>query len=242
MPRAKQAQDAASSSSKNNKASRTAAARSATAQAKHASDDATIAAVPWPAISRKALVAEVLLEDQLMVFAHFLLPTECRALLSMAGQLPMAATPPPKRDEAYRDNWRFSIDDPAFADRLWRAGLDAACARLEGGQHRCAVGLNSNIRLYRYDPQQRFGQHYDDSVRDKHGHQSEWTLLVYLNGDGDGDTVFYGPGKRQVTAVAPVAGMALLHRHGARCLRHEALEVKEGCKWVLRSDVMFAAR
>ncbi|RKP23522.1 hypothetical protein SYNPS1DRAFT_18462 [Syncephalis pseudoplumigaleata] len=202
-----------------------------------------------------------------MVFAHFLLPTECRALLSMAGQLPMAVTPPPKRDEAYRDNWRFSIDDPAFADRLWRAGLDVACARLEGGQHRCAVGLNSNIRLYRYDPQQRFGQHYDDSVRDKHGHQSEWTLLVYLNGDGDGDvtgdalasykeqaiwsalpllrgghTVFYGPAKRQVTSVAPVAGMALLHRHGARCLRHEALEVKEGCKWVLRSDVMFAAR
>ncbi|KAI8056061.1 hypothetical protein BDF22DRAFT_599728, partial [Syncephalis plumigaleata] len=201
------------------------------------------------------LESNVLLADQIIVFANFLSPTECHALLNMAHQLPMTITPPPKRDEAYRDNWRFSVDDPTFADRLWRAGLDVACTQLEGGLHRQAVGLNSNIRLYRYDSTQRFGQHYDDSIRDKQGNQSEWTLLIYLNGDGDGEelaiwsalpslrggqTVFYGPGRRQVTSIAPVAGMALLHRHGARCLLHEALEVKEGCKWVLRSDIMFA--
>lgn len=39
--------------------------------------------------------------------------------------------------------------------------------------------------------------------------------------------------------MAPVAGMALLHRHGEECLEHEGAAVTEGLKYVLRSDVCF---
>ncbi|CAI5492885.1 unnamed protein product [Closterium sp. Naga37s-1] len=39
--------------------------------------------------------------------------------------------------------------------------------------------------------------------------------------------------------VSPEVGMVLLHRHGARCLLHEAMEVKAGIKYVLHSDVVF---
>ena len=52
---------------------------------------------------------------------------------------------------------------------------------------RAAHSLNSNIRLYKYTPSQRFNPHYDDSVRDaKTGAVSEWTLLIYLTGVEDG--------------------------------------------------------
>lgn len=93
---------------------------------------------------------------------------------------------------------------------------------------------------------QHFGAHYDDSVKDIHtGAKSEWTLLIYLTGVEDGvkggETVFYiEKGKLRETIVAPLTrGTALLHRHGSECLLHEGTLVREGTKYVLRSDLMF---
>lgn len=40
--------------------------------------------------------------------------------------------------------------------------------------------------------------------------------------------------------MVPKPGLALLHLHGEDCLEHEAAEVKQGIKYVLRSDVIFA--
>jgi hypothetical protein len=37
--------------------------------------------------------------------------------------------------------------------------------------------------------------------------------------------------------VSLETGMALLHKHGNDCLLHEAREVTEGEKWVIRSDL-----
>ena len=42
-----------------------------------------------------------------------------------------------------------------------------------------------------------------------------------------------------VASVRPQAGLALLHRHGDDCLLHEALAVRSGMNYVLRSDVVF---
>ena len=52
---------------------------------------------------------------------------------------------------------------------------------------RPAHSLNSNIRLYKYTQDQRFGPHYDDAAQDTEtGAKSEWTLLIYLSGLEDG--------------------------------------------------------
>ena len=127
------------------------------------------------------------------------------------------------------------------------------------------------LRIYKYEPKQVFGAHYDQSMM-VGGHCTEYTLLVYLSGElQGGETVFYGnrgtlpspmactvfpnPGAPAstrprlrlgssagavVAAVEPQAGMALLHRHGAACLLHEARPVVKGVKYVLRSDVVFS--
>jgi hypothetical protein len=64
-----------------------------------------------------------------------------------------------------------------------------------------------------------------------------------------GETVFYNTpirSQKRVTqehsvaaSVSPVAGLALIHRHGSECLLHEAREVTAGAKYVLRSDLVF---
>ncbi|OXV05285.1 hypothetical protein Egran_06947, partial [Elaphomyces granulatus] len=78
--------------------------------------------------------------------------------------------------------------------------------------------------------------------------RTTWTLLIYLTATEGGETVFYQdslttPTERSsktAIAVAPEVGMALLHRHGERCLLHEGKEVRKGEKWVIRSDLIVA--
>jgi hypothetical protein len=96
------------------------------------------------------------------------------------------------------------------------------------------------LRIYKYEPKQVFGAHYDQSMM-VGSHCTEYTLLVYLTGElQGGETVFYSQRGAVVAAVEPQAGMALLHRHGAACLLHEARPVVKGVKYVLRSDVIFS--
>jgi hypothetical protein len=113
------------------------------------------------------------------------------------------------------------------------------------------LGLNPNIRIYRYSEGQFFDQHYDDSntfMFPKEDGSSvpaktTWTLLLYLTTCGGGETVFYpDPPSRKAAPPPPVeaspeVGLALLHRHGKECMVHEGREVTQGEKWVIRSDL-----
>ncbi len=55
-----------------------------------------------------------------------------------------------------------------------------------------------------------------------------------------GETVFYGHTGKRVASIEPRPGLAMLHLHGEdRCLEHEALAVKKGTKYVLRTDIVF---
>ena len=155
----------------------------------------------------------------------------------------------PAYGEAFRDNERLQVQDERLAETLWRAtGLCHVCASLadEIGE---PVGLNPNLRFYRYDRGQRFGKHIDESNDLGGGRYTQFTLLIYLSPCGGGQTIFYGGGggggrrgSRQLAAVSPAPGLALLHRHGACCLEHEGAAVTAGCKYVLRSDVVFQER
>lgn len=143
--------------------------------------------------------------------------------------------------EAFRDNDRIGFQDAALAQQLWTGtGLEDVLDGVRLGGRR-AVGLNPNIRVYRYAKGQRFGRHVDESclVESPRG-ETQYTLLVYLSGVVGGETVFYDDRGRRVAAVAPAPGLALLHRHGDYCLEHEGAAVRDGTKYVLRSDVVYA--
>lgn len=143
---------------------------------------------------------------------------------------------------AHRDNGRLAIESADVAAALFERLRPLAPAQLPGGKR--PVGCNPNIRLYKYEPGQRFGRHVDQAVRLPDGSETEFTLLVYLNDEGleGGETMFYeGHGARAPTAarIAPRAGTCLLHAHGERCLTHEGAAVTRGVKYLLRSDLAY---
>ncbi|KAF7322875.1 Fe2OG dioxygenase domain-containing protein [Mycena chlorophos] len=206
----------------------------------------------FPEINPKSddeVASSVLLDNQILLIDNILSPAECKAFVKHIDALPLELTPPKKKGEAERHNFRISISSKEFAQKLFAilAPHLPLFAPTKGskGPPRAAHSCNSNIRLYKYTSSQYFGPHYDDDCRDAlTGVKSEWTLLIYLTGYEDGveggETLFYHNSKSRDPLKAPLTrGTALLHRHGRECLLHEGSPVLKGVKYVLRSDIMF---
>lgn len=209
-----------------------------------------------PLIPTTDLTLTTLLSNQILLIPNFLTTTLCKTYTTFLSTLPLTTTPgKPKRGEAVRVNDRYQIHDPTFAHTLWtQTSLKELVTSFAddpsifwGGE---MLGLNPNIRVYRYRPGQFFDKHYDDSNKLMFGDQpsvaakTTWTLLIYLSTCEGGETVFYPEVQRKGAPVPePVVaevepGLALLHRHGDECLLREGREVKGGEKWVLRSDLV----
>lgn len=134
----------------------------------------------------------------------------------------------PRVDQDVRNNARVIQDDPEMAGDLW-GRLAQHIPKMWAGRQ--ALGLNERFRFYRYKPGQRFTWHVDGAYQRESGDISCLTLLIYLNeGYGGGATQFHN------LAVAGRTGMALVFEH---ILPHQGAELREGVKYVLRSDVMY---
>ncbi|KAG8638446.1 uncharacterized protein LOC110630950 isoform X2 [Manihot esculenta] len=216
----------------------------------------------WPLIKpKKNLQINRLKDTDLFTVQSFLTSAESKSFIKAAesvGFLHQGSLGPTK-GEAYRDNDRISVNDPVLANIVWESGLNKLFSDIKI-RGKVAVGLNPNIRFYRYKAGQRFGRHIDESVDLGDGKRTHYTLLIYLSGDSKartkhdpndskdssleplvgGETVFYGSRNGVVAEVAPTEGMALLHIHGDKCMLHEARNVTKGVKYVFRSDVVFA--
>jgi prolyl 4-hydroxylase len=131
-----------------------------------------------------------------------------------------------------RNNKRVMFDDVGLAASLFARIGGAIPARMCG---RRAVGVNERFRCYRYEPGQRFAPHYDGAYRRSPTERSELTLMVYLNDGFTGGTTAFLDFD---VAATPRIGTALMFQHQ---LLHEGCVVQAGRKYVLRSDVMYAA-
>ena len=211
----------------------------------------------WPPLAPLVpaidLSLETVLDDQILVIRNLFTSNLCKNHIAYLSTLSFTTTSgKPKKGEAIRVNDRFQVEDPSFATLLWERTALRELVSQNGTEKWSGevLGLNPNIRVYRYRPGHCFHQHYDESNRicfgpDKVQAITTWTLLIYLSTCGGGETVFYpeGSGGKGVKAPDPVSvepetGLALLHRHGEHCLLHEGKEVTSGEKWVLRSDLV----
>ncbi|KAJ6676186.1 2-OXOGLUTARATE (2OG) AND FE(II)-DEPENDENT OXYGENASE SUPERFAMILY PROTEIN [Salix viminalis] len=216
----------------------------------------------WPLIKpKKNLRITPLKDTDLFTVQDFFSSAESKAFVKVAESIGFAhqGSLGPAHGEAYRDNDRISVNDPVLANAIWESGLNKLFSDIKI-RGKVAVGLNPNIRFYRYKVGQRFGRHIDESVHLGDGKRTHYTLLIYLSGAAKaktktvpnsqkdssseplvgGETVFYGSRNSVVADVAPVEGMALLHIHGDKCMLHEARNVTKGVKYIFRSDVCFA--
>ena len=221
--------------------------------------------IEWPEISTKRQPAEQVHVQQLankdgslFIIPSCLTENECRSLVRAvedAGGFDWQGSRGPSKGEAVRDCGRVSrrgAAEEALVAGLWKRLSPAISSGLPPRDAERAVGLNPYVRIYAYAPGQRFARHYDDSeVIDRGKTSTGYTLLIYLSSlrgsRPGGETKFYSDGGRLVASVAPVAGTALLHRHGDSCMLHEGAKVEsappgsggDNVKFVLRSDVVF---
>lgn len=192
-----------------------------------------------PGIERPCVQDEMLDLSSPLAFAiaEVMSVAECAAIIAKIEQLgpeaaPITTTAGFVMRPELRNNTRVMFDDAALAAELFARIGGALPARLFG---RGPVGVNERFRCYRYEPGQRFAPHYDGAFRRSPTEASELTLMVYLNdGFTGGRTTFLD----YEVALAPPPGAALLFQHR---LLHEGSVVTAGIKYVLRSDVMYAA-
>jgi hypothetical protein len=141
-----------------------------------------------PLIPASDLSLEPLLDDQIYLIRNFFTSSLCKTYVSCLSSLPLITTARnPKKGEAVRVNDRFQIHDAGFAESLWSSTALKRLVLVEetrrrGGQVQESeneseienndedngvdalwggrpLGLNPNIRIYRYAQGQFFARH-----------------------------------------------------------------------------------
>jgi WD40 repeat protein len=144
----------------------------------------------------------------------------------------------PRYPAGYRNNDRAVVDDAKLAERLFERLSPALPATLEesGARWRLA-GLNARFRFCRYRDGQSFTRHRDGAWAPSATRRSWLTAMIYLNDASTfagGATRFYG--EAGVESVPPRAGQAIVFDHR---LWHDGEAVREGTKYVMRTDVIY---
>ena len=103
-----------------------------------------------------------------------------------------------------------------------------------------ATHINPLFRFSKYEQGDQFAIHTDTCYAKDECETGLCTILLYLNGCDNmqgGETVILpnGEGNEKIT-ISPEPGLALVFYH---MLPHAGLEVTSGCKYVIRSDVMY---
>jgi predicted 2-oxoglutarate/Fe(II)-dependent dioxygenase YbiX len=173
--------------------------------------------------------------DAIFVIHDLLSPRECEGLVARSEAVGYeVAAVGGELIPQLRNNGRAFLEDAALAAELWQRAVPFVPARLDGAK---ACGLHERFRFYRYETAEQFGLHMDGSVRRGEAEESRLTFMVYLSGvEEGGETNFYGAGGVLQFAIRPFPGKALVFDH--RRL-HEGAAVRKGCKYVLRTDVMY---
>ncbi|WWC95442.1 hypothetical protein V866_002305 [Kwoniella sp. B9012] len=167
------------------------------------------------------------------------------------------------------------LSDSSFLDHFYSSILPfvpaAAPISVDGNGGGKVRGINARFRVYQYTENQLYRPHIDgawpaaglhpetgeylhDSSPPDDPLWSRYTLLVYLNGEGDipqdtGCTTFFLPsdkiGVMEAHSVRPIQGAVLCFPHGdtTGSLLHEGSAVgKGGIKYVIRTDLLYEAK
>lgn len=195
------------------------------------------------------------------VATNVLSPDECQAIIAAGESVGFLPDSPVREDGdvsilAHNFYW---VVDSAFHDVLWTRISPYVPAVLDG---RVARGINRRFRVYRYVPGAEYRSHIDgawppsgiladktyvyDASPEGEKQSSFFTFLVYLNDEFEGgETTFFLPAALEGTLnaypVRPVMGGVAIFPHGQThgALLHEGTGVRQGAKYVIRTDVEY---
>ncbi len=156
--------------------------------------------------------------DQLILFG------ETKGFEAAEVSLPSGS----KMMKGIRNNYRILYEDEKLAQTYWDRLKQYCPLTLDAWK---SVGLNECFRFYRYDLNQRFKRHIDGRYKKSNTEESRITFMIYLNEDFEGGETAFDD-----VSIEAKTGMALCFIHEQK---HEGCPVQSGCKYVLRSDVMY---
>jgi len=176
-------------------------------------------------------------EESIVTISNFLSPQECDQFIQLTlaqgyEEAPITTFRGFAMRPDIRNNTRVMKDDVALAAQFWERmkHLVPTTHRRIGSWN--PHGLNERLRFYRYTQGQYFKWHSDGPFIRSPREVSLFTAMVYLNEDFEGGTTDFQFGP----TVRPQRGMLLLFEHS---LVHQGAPVRSGCKYVLRTDVMY---
>ncbi|WP_291726114.1 prolyl hydroxylase family protein [Bernardetia sp.] len=171
-----------------------------------------------------------LIENRIITINNFFSPEECKKYIALSEELgyEAATIDTGKVVSEVRNNERVFHKNEQLADLIFERGKDFFVPKIGNSE---VVGINELFRFYKYEKGHKFKGHQDGSFIRNASEASYFTFMIYLNdGYKGGETRFIKHN------IIPREGMALIFLHK---LYHEGMEVLEGRKYVLRSDVMY---
>lgn len=199
----------------------------------------------------------------LSLIKDVLSPPECRSIIAAAqtiGFTPDAPVTNSGEDSSVLAHNFYWIADEAFCRKLWERVGPYVPNQVDGKMVR---GLNRRFRVYRYVPGAEYRCHIDgawppsginaqtdayiyDSSPPSAKQSSLFTFLIYLNDEFEaGETTFFMPsirdGVMNAYPVKPVMGAVAVfpHGEGKGALLHEGTGVRNGAKYIIRTDVLY---
>jgi predicted 2-oxoglutarate/Fe(II)-dependent dioxygenase YbiX len=174
--------------------------------------------------------------ERVFTIQNFLSQAECEELIALAEAHGFEAASVrtqsgPQLMANVRNNQRVMFNEPVWKERLWSRLASENLPVLDDNAE--AVGLPADLRFYKYNTGERFKMHKDGPWTEG-GLTSKLSFLVYLNHAFTGGRTDF-----REFVIQPVVGTALLFVHDTW---HEGEKVVSGTKYVLRSDVLYAAR
>ncbi|MEM7468448.1 MAG: oxidoreductase [Pseudomonadota bacterium] len=217
---------------------------------------------PIPATVKK--IAEVPGTFQIL---NLLSPEECARLVELTetlGYLPDAAVSLPRKIR-HNDNVTW-VADQASVNGLWQRAAFAFQNLDIPLIDKPAVGLNARFRYYRYDKGDFFAPHTDGAwfgsavvneqlIGDAFGDRySQYSLVLFLSDAFiGGRTEFYLNPKdplepletlenANIVRIATPIGGAICFPHGGHPWHrvHSSEPIRQGIKYIIRTDVLFA--
>ena len=130
--------------------------------------------------------------------------------------------------EHVRNNQRILFTDFELAENIWNDIKNFVNPKL--GKTK-AIGLNEMFRFYKYEKNQEFKKHRDQSYIRNEFESSYYTMMIYLNDNFVGGETTFGSLK-----IKPKKGSCLIFFHD---LEHEGTKLTLGEKYILRTDIMY---
>jgi predicted 2-oxoglutarate/Fe(II)-dependent dioxygenase YbiX len=185
---------------------------------------------------------------------NILSETECEKIIECTESLNYledAAVSLPRRIR-HNNNVTWVADDDTI-EILWNRCKPAIVGFESFITQEKALGLNGRFRCYRYEAGDFFAPHTDGSWPGSrvingeliaNAYPDRWSIMsiiIFLSDHYQGGATEFEVGDQKIAVKTP-AGSALCFPHGTHPMHyvHASQTIKEGTKYIIRSDILFS--